>query len=746
MNLASIFRLSFLLFVFSVSFIPIHAADFTLACNPTELTDAILTANTNAQADTLNLASGCIYTLGSTLHIQADGGNSLTINGNGAMLDGNNAIRVMEIHPSAHVVLNNLTIARGNLSNSEGGSGIYNQGTLTVNNTSFTLNTAGYGAAIENLSILTANHSTFTLNNAPTGGAVLNHTMFTVNNSIFSMNSSNNGGAILNYNTLTLNNTTFSGNNSISGGGIYNQGTLSINHSIFSGNISNVGGGIYNGGPALINNSTFSGNSGTGGGLFTFMPLTLNNSIIANSVTSDCYSPGGDAPIFYYSLIEDGSCGATAGSNGNLNGDPYFNSNLTLSSISPAINAGNNALIPAGIISDLAGNPRIQQGTVDMGAYESIFSSGGGAITVNPSSGLTTSESGTTATFTVVIEGGLPTADVTVALTSSNLNEGAVSPASLTFTPANWNIPQSVTVTGVDDALIDGDQTYQIMFAVASADATYNGFTLAPVTLINTDDDTVPQITDITVAPSSVLVSEGSSAEYVITLGSVPSGAVSLAIQFDPAQVTVNGATTSPFVLDVSAGGAFYVTITGAQNLAENTSRQTLISHSISASSASEYPLDMSITNVTVFLQDFPPPPPTPLCEDHNFSESGVVRSSTSDALGYAINCRILYQNGAPTTWLGNNLYHLGSIGIEGLEALGIQQAIDIFSPSGMTYFEGGAVFCVKGSGSLIWLAASQMPRHPEIIGSYTVPEFQGFTCATLFEPGTLVIVSQTPN
>lgn len=140
-----------------------------------------------------------------------------------------------------------------------------------------------------------------------------------------------------------------------------------------------------------------------------------------------------------------------------------------------------------------------------------------------------------------------------------------------------------------------------------------------------------------------------------------------------------------------------------------------------------------------------PVPPPTPLCEDHNFSEDGVVRSSTADAFGHALNCRVLYQNGAPTSWMGGSLYTGGSIGVEGIFDLGVQTAIDIFSPSGVSYFEGGAVFCLKGSGWLIWLAADGAPRVPEIIGSYIVPEWEGFTCATLFEPGTLVLVSQNP-
>jgi uncharacterized repeat protein (TIGR01451 family) len=140
-----------------------------------------------------------------------------------------------------------------------------------------------------------------------------------------------------------------------------------------------------------------------------------------------------------------------------------------------------------------------------------------------------------------------------------------------------------------------------------------------------------------------------------------------------------------------------------------------------------------------------PPPPASPLCNDQNFDSNGVVHASVSDALGTAINCRVLYQNNAPAQWNGGSLYSSGSIGIPGIVELGIQQAIDIFSPSGQGYFQGGGVFCLRGEGTLIWLAAKNQPRHAEIIGSYTVPEFEGFTCATLFEPGTLILVTETP-
>jgi hypothetical protein len=45
----------------------------------------------------------------------------------------------------------------------------------------------------------------------------------------------------------------------------------------------------------------------------------------------------------------------------------------------------------------------------------------------------------------------------------------------------------------------------------------------------------------------------------------------------------------------------------------------------------------------------------------------------------------------------------------------------------------------------LIWLAAKNAPRVAEIIGSYEVDDFPSFTCATLFEPGTLVLVRENP-
>ena len=112
-------------------------------------------------------------------------------------------------------------------------------------------------------------------------------------------------------------------------------------------------------------------------------------------------------------------------------------------------------------------------------------------VTLTPSAGLVTTEAGGTATFTVVLDSE-PVADVTIELSSSDTTEGTLAPAGLTFAPAAWNTPQTVTVTGVDDAVEDGDLPYTILTPVVSTDPVYDGYDPARFPVTNTDDDTAP--------------------------------------------------------------------------------------------------------------------------------------------------------------------------------------------------------------------------------------------------------------
>ncbi|MBK8170390.1 MAG: integrin [Sandaracinaceae bacterium] len=106
-------------------------------------------------------------------------------------------------------------------------------------------------------------------------------------------------------------------------------------------------------------------------------------------------------------------------------------------------------------------------------------------VTVSPTSGLRTTEAGGTATFTLVLTSE-PTDNVSISLMSSDTTEGTVSPMNVTFTTANWSMPQTVTITGVNDFVMDGDVAYTIVTGNAvSADARYSGWVVADVTATN---------------------------------------------------------------------------------------------------------------------------------------------------------------------------------------------------------------------------------------------------------------------
>ena len=365
------------------------------------LREAITAANTAVGTDSISFSAAVFnpgtITLGSALpNITTD----MNISGLGAALvkiDGANSFQVFNIAFGVTVNISGVTITHGNFGVS--GGGIYNHGTLTV--TSSTID-SNYGAAggggIDNVGSLTVLDSIISNNIAEggihggdrsQGGGGINSdsdTTLTIMNSTFSGNTSlaeDGGGVVIGSSSvLTIINSTFSGNSaSISGGGISSGGKLTITNSTFFGNWTpGKGGAISQGfGSTIITNSTFSDNSASdGGGFYDFRaPLILNNSVIANS------SGGGDCTNFLgtvtanHSLIEDGTCGIVNGVDGNLVGDPSLGvltgnpAYFPLTMDSKAINAGSNVLIPSGVTMDQAGNPRILNGTVDMGSFES---------------------------------------------------------------------------------------------------------------------------------------------------------------------------------------------------------------------------------------------------------------------------------------------------------------------------------------------------------------------------------------
>jgi hypothetical protein len=110
-------------------------------------------------------------------------------------------------------------------------------------------------------------------------------------------------------------------------------------------------------------------------------------------------------------------------------------------------------------------------------------------ITVTPTGGLATTEAGDTTSFTVQLTSE-PTADVVIPVSSNTPSEGVASVDSLTFTAADWNVPQTVTLTGTDDSVVDGDVPYTIVLGPAqSADPNYDAMDADDVFANNADND-----------------------------------------------------------------------------------------------------------------------------------------------------------------------------------------------------------------------------------------------------------------
>ena len=80
----------------------------------------------------------------------------------------------------------------------------------------------------------------------------------------------------------------------------------------------------------------------------------------------------------------------------------------------------------------------------------------------------------------------------------------------LSFTAVNWNNPQNVVVTGIDDDAVDGDVPYTITIATVSSDQNYSLLAEA-LQAINIDNDTP----GISLAPMAGLETSENGRRYV---------------------------------------------------------------------------------------------------------------------------------------------------------------------------------------------------------------------------------------
>ena len=138
------------------------------------------------------------------------------------------------------------------------------------------------------------------------------------------------------------------------------------------------------------------------------------------------------------------------------------------------------------------------------------------------SGGTSVTEAGSTDTFTVVLDAE-PTSDVVLSVVSGDTGEATVSAASLTFTPSNWNTAQTITVTGVDESVDDGNQSTTVTISVvdASSDNTFDPLADQTVTVTTTDDDTAGFTLAETGGATSV-TEAGSTDTFTVVLDAEP--------------------------------------------------------------------------------------------------------------------------------------------------------------------------------------------------------------------------------
>jgi hypothetical protein len=319
-------------------------------------------------------------TLSGNLAYEGGGADNCTLNG--CTLDGNSAL-----------VFSNPGVGDPG---GDGGGMCYG----TASNCTLSGNTADYGGGANNCLLI---NCTLSVNSAYEGGGAGNSTLQTC---VLSNNTAGlvGGGAVLSV----LNQCTLSGNSS-SYGGAACGGTL--NFCTLTNNTASIGGGAatwwYP--STILNNCILVGNSATdtGGGADSAM---LNNCVIANNsaanggggtsygTLNNCTLTGNSAGnsgggvynstlnncIVYRNTVPDGLnyfnsdlnyCCTTPlpdSGTGNITNEPVLvnpaGNDFHLQSNSPCINSGNNSFVV--ITNDLDGNPRIQGGTVDIGAYE----------------------------------------------------------------------------------------------------------------------------------------------------------------------------------------------------------------------------------------------------------------------------------------------------------------------------------------------------------------------------------------
>eukprot|EP01063_Lacrimia_lanifica_P036916 TRINITY_DN7447_c0_g1_i1.p1 TRINITY_DN7447_c0_g1~~TRINITY_DN7447_c0_g1_i1.p1 ORF type:complete len:1627 (+),score=374.53 TRINITY_DN7447_c0_g1_i1:33-4913(+) len=151
-------------------------------------------------------------------------------------------------------------------------------------------------------------------------------------------------------------------------------------------------------------------------------------------------------------------------------------------------------------------------------------------VVVTPTSGLAVSEFGGTDTFTIVLTSE-PTARVEISLTVSDRSEARLGVSQIAFSDVDWYVAKTVTVTGVEDNVADGDIAFQVVTSIANG-GDYTGETVADVAGVCFDNDAVGITVNVPSPTGTLTTTEGGlEAEFTVRLTSEPMSLVQIQLQ-----------------------------------------------------------------------------------------------------------------------------------------------------------------------------------------------------------------------
>jgi large repetitive protein len=265
------------------------------------------------------------------------------------------------------------------------------------------------------------------------------------------------------------------------------------------------------------------------------------------------------------------------------------------------------------------------------------------------------SEGGVSGTYSLSLLS-IPATDVTVSISAGT--QLTVSPTTVVFTPTGWNIPQTITVTAVDDTMVEGTHAASITHTASSGDGNYNSISVPTVTVTITDNDTASVVGTNSVMNATE--NNDSWSSFPVTLSTQPTAEVFITIVPD-AQVTTSP-TTIVFKPDNWKVPQYITVYAVDDDINEGTPHTGTISYTVSSADSNYNGIPVNVTTVNITDNDNVPPSnlvytPSTLVFAQNTSYTivptytGTITSCTSspampNGMTLATNCTI---SGTPT-------------------------------------------------------------------------------------------------